>query len=332
MGQAAAVLAVAVRARAARYMATAGRALQAARAQGQATLAVLAEAASPVVSAAGATISRMLEAVRDAASEVLSSGRAVAARSIPRALGQIGEAAESLWSAGERTAAGVFRRIVAGMALAYRGLAGAADALRAVAPTETSGIIRTSATTIRATLAAPGAEPGDSAEAASEALDQIEAAAIVHAPRTIPERLTPLTAAVETVRAELEEPQPDTPTTGAALDTIEALAPELIADEEARAAEAVQDSAAQEGVPEQETVPADVGAAPAWPASPVPSGAAGGESAHITEGERLDLVAYRYYAEPAYWRALAAANDIDDPLRLASGLVLRIPRTPESAA
>ncbi len=40
--------------------------------------------------------------------------------------------------------------------------------------------------------------------------------------------------------------------------------------------------------------------------------------------ERLDELAYRYYGNPAYWRALAAFNGIDDPLHLAAGSLLRI--------
>lgn len=40
--------------------------------------------------------------------------------------------------------------------------------------------------------------------------------------------------------------------------------------------------------------------------------------------ERLDELAYRYYGNPAYWRALAALNGIDDPLHLVAGGLLRI--------
>ena len=42
-------------------------------------------------------------------------------------------------------------------------------------------------------------------------------------------------------------------------------------------------------------------------------------------GERLEHVAYRYYRDPALWRVLAAANGLDDPLHLPSGLNLRVP-------
>jgi nucleoid-associated protein YgaU len=42
-------------------------------------------------------------------------------------------------------------------------------------------------------------------------------------------------------------------------------------------------------------------------------------------GERLDQIAYRYYGDPRYWRLLALANAIDDPLHISPGRLLRIP-------
>jgi hypothetical protein len=42
-------------------------------------------------------------------------------------------------------------------------------------------------------------------------------------------------------------------------------------------------------------------------------------------GERLDEIAYRFYGNPALWRLLAAFNGLDDPLRIPSGYLLRVP-------
>jgi hypothetical protein len=42
-------------------------------------------------------------------------------------------------------------------------------------------------------------------------------------------------------------------------------------------------------------------------------------------GERLDELAARYYGDPSLWRLLAAFNDVDDPLRMAPGQLLRVP-------
>jgi hypothetical protein len=43
-------------------------------------------------------------------------------------------------------------------------------------------------------------------------------------------------------------------------------------------------------------------------------------------GERLDAMAQRYYGDPSAWRLIAELNEIDDPLHLAAGAALRIPR------
>ena len=42
-------------------------------------------------------------------------------------------------------------------------------------------------------------------------------------------------------------------------------------------------------------------------------------------GDRLDQLAYRYYRDPALWRLLATVNDIDHPLRVRAGSLLRLP-------
>jgi hypothetical protein len=45
-------------------------------------------------------------------------------------------------------------------------------------------------------------------------------------------------------------------------------------------------------------------------------------------GERLDEIAQRTYGDPSYWRLLAASNNIDDPLHLPPGQLVRIPNAP----
>lgn len=44
-----------------------------------------------------------------------------------------------------------------------------------------------------------------------------------------------------------------------------------------------------------------------------------------TAGERLDSVASQYYGNPSLWRLLASYNDIDDPMDLPAGALIRIP-------
>lgn len=45
----------------------------------------------------------------------------------------------------------------------------------------------------------------------------------------------------------------------------------------------------------------------------------------LVHGETLPGLAYREYGDPALWRALAAFNDIDDPMRLRSGSTVVVP-------
>ncbi|WP_448071447.1 CIS tube protein [Georgenia yuyongxinii] len=46
----------------------------------------------------------------------------------------------------------------------------------------------------------------------------------------------------------------------------------------------------------------------------------------VQSGETLDRIAARYYGDATRWRALAAANAVQDPLALRPGSVLTIPR------
>ncbi|MGW5366307.1 CIS tube protein [Actinopolymorpha pittospori] len=52
----------------------------------------------------------------------------------------------------------------------------------------------------------------------------------------------------------------------------------------------------------------------------------------VLAGESLATVAYREYADPNLWRALAESNEIDDPFRLPPGTTLLLPSADELAA
>ena len=53
---------------------------------------------------------------------------------------------------------------------------------------------------------------------------------------------------------------------------------------------------------------------------------------HTTiEGDTLQSVAFEELGKPAYWRAIADLNGIDDPMRLAPGTVLLIPSLADAA-
>jgi hypothetical protein len=51
----------------------------------------------------------------------------------------------------------------------------------------------------------------------------------------------------------------------------------------------------------------------------------------LIEGETLQAIAYGELGKPAYWRAIAELNGIDDPLRLTPGTVLLIPSVADAA-
>jgi nucleoid-associated protein YgaU len=51
----------------------------------------------------------------------------------------------------------------------------------------------------------------------------------------------------------------------------------------------------------------------------------------VVEGESIQAVAFGKLGKPAYWRAIADLNGIDDPFRLAPGTVLLIPSLADAA-
>jgi hypothetical protein len=59
------------------------------------------------------------------------------------------------------------------------------------------------------------------------------------------------------------------------------------------------------------------------------TGGSSGEEVGAPVGERLDQLAQRYYGDSAFWRVIAAFNNLDDPTRVPAGTALRIP--PRSA-
>lgn len=50
----------------------------------------------------------------------------------------------------------------------------------------------------------------------------------------------------------------------------------------------------------------------------------------ISAGERLDVLAYKYYGDEDYWWVIAIANRILDPFSISVGAKLRIPRDARS--
>lgn len=59
--------------------------------------------------------------------------------------------------------------------------------------------------------------------------------------------------------------------------------------------------------------------------NPTSGGPPGRRTRQFIEGDNLQTIAYREYADPQLWRAIAEANDIDDPLSVPVGTYLLIP-------
>lgn len=51
----------------------------------------------------------------------------------------------------------------------------------------------------------------------------------------------------------------------------------------------------------------------------------------VSEGERLDAIAYRVYGDPAFWRPLAAANGLRNPGGVTAGQTLLLPPKDKAA-
>jgi phage tail protein X len=60
------------------------------------------------------------------------------------------------------------------------------------------------------------------------------------------------------------------------------------------------------------------------------SGAKSATDLHVlVEGDTLASVSYKHYGNANMWRAIAEANDIDDPMRLPMGTALLVPALTE---
>jgi nucleoid-associated protein YgaU len=83
------------------------------------------------------------------------------------------------------------------------------------------------------------------------------------------------------------------------------------------------------GVPVRATATVSLSAvplpAPLGPTNPSSGGLATRRTHTMVEGDSLASIATREYRDPNKWRALAEANNIDDPMRVKPGTVLIVP-------
>lgn len=75
-----------------------------------------------------------------------------------------------------------------------------------------------------------------------------------------------------------------------------------------------------------ELAQAEASTPPGQAQNPTTRGIAGLRSHDVRDGDSLPSIAHAAYGDPTRWRAIAEANDIDDPLRLPRGRALTIPR------
>ena len=66
--------------------------------------------------------------------------------------------------------------------------------------------------------------------------------------------------------------------------------------------------------------------------NPTSGGLATRRTRTVVEGDTLASIAYQEYKDPNKWRALAEANNIDDPMRVKPGSVLIVPDRRDAAA
>jgi hypothetical protein len=72
--------------------------------------------------------------------------------------------------------------------------------------------------------------------------------------------------------------------------------------------------------------------APLGPMNPTSGGLATRRTRTVVEGDSLASIAHQEYRDPNKWRALAEANNIDDPMRVKVGTVLTVPDRREAEA
>jgi nucleoid-associated protein YgaU len=72
--------------------------------------------------------------------------------------------------------------------------------------------------------------------------------------------------------------------------------------------------------------------APLGPTNPTSGGLTTRKTRTLVEGDTLASIAYQEYRDPNKWRALAEANNIDDPMRIKEGKVLIVPDRREAEA
>jgi hypothetical protein len=277
-------------------------------------LGTIGAAASAAVAKSREIIQSALETIKSALEQIRSTGETLAAETIPVALEQIASGLDRLWSAGETMAAVAISSAIENLSFAFKNVKAATEAMASVGKTKAAETISSAVESIQAALE----ETRTRKDAAVSGLIQGDLARIESALKSIPpdiraeEDLVEIPEALEASQAALE--QLGTPAQAEAIRKIEG-------------ALATITSSVETMLSTQEAAVADMIQAALMeterPAEPGP--ARGMPRAEIGFGERLDQLAFRYYGDPALGRLLAIFNDVEHPMRMAAGRMLRVP-------
>jgi hypothetical protein len=284
-------------------------------------LASLGDATGSAREMAASAIGAVVELLDEARSRIRNQGELIISDKLPGALDKLAVVAEHLWTGGQQAAARGVQGALLLVAAAVRRIRAAGEAVAAVGAPAALAVQRNGIRRARGALERLRVSRDAGAlHEMREALSLMEGQETAAPPSGIS---TVIPAAVETIRATLRGDE--VTTAGEAIARIEAALETIEQETEEEASTAGEEFASQV----KEVLAAEPGDEVEGTVSPpleMGSARTGAErQARLALGERLDHLAYHYFHDPAGWRLIAYFNDIDHPLRLATGRTLRIP-------
>jgi nucleoid-associated protein YgaU len=262
-----------------------------------------------------------METITSALASIGSGGRGAAESLhgvVQGAIGDLTASLESLWLSGAASSNARISTGIADLALASARFTAATAAISVTRLVSTIVTPVSSALETLRSLVERYQATGDrnALIQASQALATIDAATGVVRSGAEESRLNSISEAVQTSRANLDrlaDPVVQAEAVDeimAALEVIHEVVDQMNRDEEAALDQVMQSITADLDLPGERTH--------------------GVARANVTVGQRLDQLAFHYYGSAAYWRLLAAFNEIDNPMHIPAGRLLRIPPLSEA--
>ncbi|MEX2430573.1 MAG: hypothetical protein WD645_01480 [Dehalococcoidia bacterium] len=301
------VVASAVRSRSARIISATVRNIEAAASRLESGLNTIPPVASGAGSGAARVVESALDGLRAALTRMRQEGKAVPAHLVPAAFENIGSALDGLWSRGGHAAGRIISSAVEAASLAVRDASIAMEAIASVSLANAGQIITAE---IEKLQSVHDGEPAEVEQARHETLAAARTALRAVESIAQAEELDSAPEALETIRISLSNLE-----AAEAKDLADTLPSTLKQINDAlEKLEAIEEAATEEMIRKVLVVPVDAAAASEEKAG-----------ARVGLGERLDQIAFQHYRDPVHWRLLALHNNIDDPLHLSSGRLLRVP-------